>query len=122
MRVGADANGSAVARVGRADRADAHRCVYGLSLALWQTRLVRAPDAAVEARLAPLAARAVEIAFRDPIEISDLAVDGEDLRAAGLSAGPDLGRVLRTLLAAVIADPARNDREYLLDMAKREAR
>ena len=53
-------------------------------------------------------------AFRDPIEIADLAVDGDDLRHAGVAAGPALGRLLHELMQWVIEDPARNTRDALL--------
>ncbi len=54
-------------------------------------------------------------AFRDPIEIADLAIDGDDLRAAGVRPGPDMGRILSRLLQVVLDDPAANTRESLLD-------
>ncbi len=52
--------------------------------------------------------------------LSDLAVGGDDLRELGFAEGPGLGRVLRLLLAAVVDDPARNERVWLLDRAARE--
>jgi putative nucleotidyltransferase with HDIG domain len=55
-----------------------------------------------------------------PHHLSDLAVNGDDLRAIGFSEGPDLGRVLHELLADVVDDPARNDRDWLLERAGRE--
>ncbi len=60
--------------------------------------------------------RLMHIAFHDPIEIADLAVDGDDLRQHGLRAGPELGRVLQHLRQLVIDDPARNRRETLLEL------
>ena len=76
----------------------------------------------LSAALAPVAEalreRAVRIAFRDPIEIADLAVDGEDLRAAGVPDGPQMGRVLKALLDKVIDDPALNTVAVLAGMAK----
>ena len=53
-------------------------------------------------------------AFRDPVEIGDLAVDGDDLRGAGVAPGPDIGRTLAALLEWVLEDPARNARGRLL--------
>ncbi len=102
-----------VARVGRT-RTDAF---ISLSAALWRARLSREPNPDVEARLAPFAARATQIAFRDPIELADLAVDGEDLGTVGITPGPRLGRILQALLDRVIADPALNTREDLLELA-----
>ncbi len=65
--------------------------------------------------------RLLTTAFRDPIELADLAVDGDDLRSAGIAAGPALGRVLRELLHAVIENPQINQREPLLDVARQLA-
>ena len=62
----------------------------------------------------------IATAFRDPIEIADLAVDGDDLRRAGIAAGPALGRMLAHLLEWVIADPTRNQRDALLAIAMAE--
>ena len=103
-----------VAAVGRT-RTDAF---VALSTALWRAGLARAPVPAVEARLGPFAARASTIAYRDPIEIADLAVDGEDLQAIGIAPGPRFGPILRRLLHVVIEDPARNTRDGLLAIAR----
>ncbi len=61
---------------------------------------------------------ALRTAFRDPVEIGDLAVHGDDLRAAGIPAGPVLGRILTLLLEDVLEDPARNTREWLITRAR----
>lgn len=58
--------------------------------------------------------RAIRIAFRDPVEIGDLAVDGDDLLSAGVPAGPEIKRMLERLLDDVLEDPARNTRDALL--------
>jgi tRNA nucleotidyltransferase (CCA-adding enzyme) len=102
-----------IARVGRT-RTDAF---IALTEALWRARLSREANPAVEARLTPFASRASQVAFRDPIELADLAVDGEDLGTVGIRPGPALGRVLHALLEKVIADPAVNTREDLLEFA-----
>jgi len=75
-----------------------------------------------DTRIAPrlvrqLFRRLTHIAFHDPIEIADLAIDGDDLRQHGLRAGPALGRVLQHLRHLVIEDPSRNQREILLALA-----
>ncbi len=57
------------------------------------------------------------VAAGDPLSIEDLAVNGTDLKEAGISSGPEIGRVLRGLLGAVLADPSLNTRETLLKMA-----
>ena len=76
------------------------------------------PDPVLAARLDEFRRGAVEIAYRDPIEMADLAVDGEDLRAAGVPAGPQMGRMLKVLLERVIDDPAMNTTAALLAIAK----
>ncbi len=53
-------------------------------------------------------------ATNPPLVLKDLAVKGDDLIAAGVRPGPDVGDTLQRLLAEVIDDPARNTREYLL--------
>ena len=51
---------------------------------------------------------------REPLSLKDLAVKGDDLIAAGVRPGPDVGEVLARLLDEVLEDPARNTREYLI--------
>ncbi|GJG88426.1 hypothetical protein tb265_36070 [Gemmatimonadetes bacterium T265] len=58
--------------------------------------------------------RLVRIAYHDPIEITDLAVSGADLAEVGMRPGPLVGATLRQLLDAVVADPSRNTRAWLL--------
>ena len=62
--------------------------------------------------------RAIRAAYRDPVELGDLAVDGDDLRAAGIPAGPLLGKILHALLERVVEDPSLNTREQLLALAR----
>jgi hypothetical protein len=63
--------------------------------------------------------RLVRVAYRDAIELADLAVTGRDLIAqAGVAPGPGLGIILHRLLEAVVEDPAENDRERLLARAR----
>jgi tRNA nucleotidyltransferase/poly(A) polymerase len=73
------------------------------------------------ARVASLYRRALRIAYRDPIELADLAVDGEDLQSAGIARGPALGKILRALVDWVVEEPARNTRDQLLHHAARLA-
>ena len=68
--------------------------------------------------LASLYRRLTRSAFRDALELGDLAVSGDELRAAGIAAGPELGRILRELLARVIADPSLNTPDALLSLAR----
>jgi tRNA nucleotidyltransferase (CCA-adding enzyme) len=51
---------------------------------------------------------------RDPLTLPDLAVNGNDLIAAGVRPGPELGETLTRLLGEVLEDPRRNTRQYLL--------
>jgi tRNA nucleotidyltransferase (CCA-adding enzyme) len=63
--------------------------------------------------------RGLRIAYRDPVELADLAIDGEDLVAAGIPMGPRVGELLRALLDAVLGDPSLNERAALLSLAGR---
>jgi tRNA nucleotidyltransferase/poly(A) polymerase len=51
--------------------------------------------------------------------LADLAIDGGDLIEAGFEPGPELGRMLQTLLDRVVVDPTLNTREQLLAEAMR---
>ncbi len=50
--------------------------------------------------------------------IADLAVNGRDLLAAGVQEGPDVGRILRSLLDEVVDEPGLNERATLLDLVR----
>lgn len=63
--------------------------------------------------------RSLRAALSEPVDLRDLAVDGDDLRQAGIAPGPELGKILSTLLERVIEDPRTNTREWLLDEARR---
>ncbi|MBR6403142.1 MAG: CCA tRNA nucleotidyltransferase [Eubacterium sp.] len=63
------------------------------------------------------------IAYHDEImqegsalKISDLAVGGGDLIAAGIKPGPEMGEILRNLLDRVLDEPDLNSREKLLEI------
>jgi tRNA nucleotidyltransferase/poly(A) polymerase len=60
---------------------------------------------------------AVKIAYKDAIELADLAIDGSDLEKIGIR-GPAVGVTLRKLLEAVINDPRQNIRDRLLKLAQ----
>ncbi len=53
-------------------------------------------------------------ATNPPLSLKDLAVKGDDLVAAGVRPGPDVGEVLKRLLGEVLDDPAKNTKDYLL--------
>jgi tRNA nucleotidyltransferase (CCA-adding enzyme) len=70
----------------------------------------------------PMYRRGNTVAFRDPISVNDLAIDGGDLMDLGIPAGPAIGELLRRLLDVVIEDPAQNQRDRLLDIARQEGK
>ena len=86
--------------------------------ARWAARRERGLAAPTSARAHSVYRRALRIAYRDPIELADLAVDGEDLQREGIARGPALGKILRLLLEWVVAEPARNTRDQLIDRAR----
>jgi tRNA nucleotidyltransferase (CCA-adding enzyme) len=61
--------------------------------------------------------RVVESERGSPHRLAELALDGSDLIGIGYRPGPELGRTLAELLDAVVADPALNTREALLERA-----
>jgi tRNA nucleotidyltransferase (CCA-adding enzyme) len=74
---------------------------------------------AKSARLRSIYRQMLRVALRDPIAIADLAIDGDDLRIAGIPGGPWVGKILEALLDAVLGDPASNNRDWLLQEARR---
>jgi tRNA nucleotidyltransferase (CCA-adding enzyme) len=61
--------------------------------------------------------RALMIAYKDAIEIADLAIDGTDLEELGIR-GPAVGVTLRKLLGAVLNDQGKNNRAELVRLAR----
>lgn len=59
------------------------------------------------------------IAEQSAFSLKDLAVNGNDLVAAGIPAGPEMGRILQKLLDAVIGDEIPNEKPALLNLVKR---
>lgn len=104
-----------VAAIGRLDVAPFMR----VAVALWRARH---GDDAIRARVRSLYRRMVIVARRDPIAIADLAVDGDDLRIAGIPPGPMVGKILHALLDAVLDDPSNNTRDWLVREAERLSR
>jgi tRNA nucleotidyltransferase (CCA-adding enzyme) len=90
-----------------------------LASAIWRAARERAATSPAEHAARALYRRMVLVAFRDPIDIGSLAVDGDDLRRAGIPAGPGLGKILQALLTAVLETPDRNTTDWLLREAKR---
>lgn len=60
----------------------------------------------------------IEIEKNAVISLKTLAVNGKDLMNMGIPAGKQLGIILNELLNAVIEDPAQNQKDLLLNMAK----
>jgi len=93
-----------------------------LAAARWAAMRAAGSTAASTAQAASLYRRALRIAYRDPIELADLTVDGEDLLREAIARGPALGKILRALLDWVVEEPARNTREELMRRAAQLAR
>ncbi|MFQ6047406.1 MAG: CCA tRNA nucleotidyltransferase, partial [Gemmatimonadales bacterium] len=53
-------------------------------------------------------------AAKAPLRVGDLAVNGDDLIAAGIPEGPEIGNTLRRLLDEVLEDPQLNTKDRLL--------
>src|ERR1044072_5449128 len=85
----------------RAARRGAETGKYAGDLLLRASEELKKPISAIRAKQPPLA-------------IKDLAVRGDDLIAAGVRPGPEVGEALARLLDEVLEDPSRNTKEYLL--------
>jgi tRNA nucleotidyltransferase (CCA-adding enzyme) len=104
-----------VAHIGRLEV----RSVMRLASARWKIDRERGAPAPSARAVHSLYRRLLRSAFRDPVELRDLAVDGDDLRRAGIPAGPGLGKILNLLLERVVEDPSRNQPDWLLTEAAR---
>lgn len=62
-----------------------------------------------------------ELNKKPPFGPKDLAVNGHDLMALGIAAGPYMGQILRQLVELCLDDPALNEKERLLACAKQIA-
>lgn len=51
----------------------------------------------------------------EPVYMTDLAVSGDDLKAAGAAEGPAMGRTLHAMLNEVWREPSHNTREWLME-------
>ncbi|MEX2151888.1 MAG: CCA tRNA nucleotidyltransferase [Gemmatimonadaceae bacterium] len=89
--------------------------------ARWEAkRAMESGDSAPAARAVhSLYRRSLRAALSEPVDLRDLAIDGDDLRQAGIAPGPELGRILSSLLELVLEDPRTNSRDRLLDEARR---
>ncbi|MDO5378757.1 MAG: tRNA nucleotidyltransferase [Clostridia bacterium] len=109
----------------KALRVQARRCLGAMGLGQLETLAAyRGAQIACGEGAEPLdgllrAARSEEAAGF-PCRIRDLAVTGRDLmRDLGVAPGPQVGRLLETLLEAVIAETCENERGALLSFARR---
>ena len=91
--------------------------VLRLAGARWSAERRAGLDAPSSGAIHSAYRRAIRVAYRDPVEVADLAVDGNDLARLGIK-GPAVGQTLRNLLETVITDPASNTRETLLKAAQ----
>ena len=85
-----------------------------LAAALWAAKCEAGLMPPHARRIGGLYREAIRVAYRDPIELADLAVGGDDLVDADVPPGPRVGQVLKALLDRVLADPSLNNRERLL--------
>ncbi len=103
-----------VARTGRTEWRSFQRVLH----AHWSAERAFGRAVPGSTRSAAVYRRGLRIAYRDPVSVSDLAIDGDDLRGLGVTPGPKLGALLASLLDVVLADPRLNDRAMLLDRAR----
>jgi tRNA nucleotidyltransferase (CCA-adding enzyme) len=93
--------------------------VMRVGAAIWAARAAAGDRVPPPAAVRSLYRRLLVSRFQDPIELSDLSVDGDDLRRAGIPPGPELGKILHALLDRVIRDPSLNTPGWLVEEAKR---
>jgi tRNA nucleotidyltransferase (CCA-adding enzyme) len=84
----------------------------------WLAAVEVAEPAPDPARIASVYRRAIRIAYNDPIEVADLAIDGDDLQKLGIT-GPAVGATLRKLLEVVINQPKKNTHDELLAIVRK---
>ena len=104
-----------VAGIGRLQIGSFMRLADGV----WHAARPRSTTVPTERAARQLYRRMLRVALRDPIDLGSLAIDGDDLRRAGIPAGPRLGKILQALLAAVLEDPDRNTTDWLMREAER---
>ena len=55
---------------------------------------------------------------KECLTLKDLAVNGQDLMAAGVQPGKQIGQILNAMLQDVLEYPEHNDKEHLLQRVK----
>ncbi|MFN2563820.1 MAG: CCA tRNA nucleotidyltransferase [Gemmatimonadaceae bacterium] len=93
--------------------------VMRVASAVWSARRAASEPSPEAGAVRALYRRLLRSRLRDPVELSDLAVDGDDMRRAGIPPGPGLGKILQALLDRVIQDPSRNTPGWLMEEATR---
>lgn len=93
--------------------------LYRVQLADWWGNHIRAatpPEPLTEMY------RRVRTVLREEhaLKVSDLAIDGQDLIALGLTPGPEFSAILDGLLERVVQDPRLNTRSRLLELVRDE--
>ena len=99
-----------LARVGRMQVGG----LFRVALARWSARRFAGLPAPSERAVRDLYHRVLRSRYRDPIEVADLAIGGDELRAAGIPPGPIYAKILQSLLQRVLELPARNTPQALL--------
>jgi tRNA nucleotidyltransferase (CCA-adding enzyme) len=99
-----------LARIGRAQVGGFFR----IAAARWSARRGMGLAAPSGNRVRGLYRRLMRSRLRDPIEVADLAIGGDDLRAAGIAPGPIYAKILQSLLELVLERPAQNTPQALL--------
>jgi len=92
---------------------------FRLASARWSARRNAGEEAPTARAVHSLYRRTIRVSLSEPVDLRDLAVDGDDLREAGITPGPELGKILSALLERVLDDPGMNVRARLLDEARR---
>ena len=87
-----------------------------LADAMWWAARQAGEPAPYKQTIGSVYKRAIKIAYKDAISLSDLAIDGNDLEKLGIT-GPAVGATLRKLLDAVINDPRKNRHDELVRLA-----
>jgi tRNA nucleotidyltransferase (CCA-adding enzyme) len=96
--------------------------LFRLRFALWRgrARVADATDARPDDLIERVRTARRVVQEHPPLDTSDLAIGGGELRELGLTPGPGFGEILGTLLERVVEDPALNRRERLIAMVREE--
>jgi tRNA nucleotidyltransferase (CCA-adding enzyme) len=104
-----------IARIGRTRLSSFFR----IAAARWEARREGGAPTPDRKSVHALYRQASHMALTEPLELNDLAIDGDDLRTVGIQPGPGVGKILWSLLDLVLADPSENTRDRLMAEARR---